>query len=169
VQYQVVYDASHEGYAWWWLAIPLFMILIALGGLRSRKTANLPNAEMADGCVVLFGFFFIMFALCAGIIGFLFSYNSYYAAQQTMQQGRAAVVEGTVEDFISQPPFDRKVESFTVHGVHFEYAAASAGVGFHNTSTHGGPINRNGIQVRIHYFVDPASHQNVILKLEVAR
>jgi hypothetical protein len=170
MEYQVVYDASQEGYSWWWLLIPILLIIVGIISWRRREALksriNLPIVADALGSSALgCG---LLLIVCLTIIGFLVSYTSYSNAQQILQTGEIQVVEGQVENFIPQPAFDNGVESFTVNGVGFKYSAATISHGFNQSSTHGGPINRNGIQVRISYY-DDQSGDNVILKLEVAQ
>jgi hypothetical protein len=76
--------------------------------------------------------------------------------------GNYEVVQGQVEQFSPMPYEGHADESFVVKGKKFEYSDYSGVTGFHNTSSHGGPI-RQGLQVRISYVDD------TIIKLEVKK
>src|SRR5207253_555473 len=105
----------------------------------------------------------IVSASCLVICGFLGSFANYRQAQEVLREGKTQVVEGIVHDFTPQPPADKGLESFMVNGIKFEYSVATITPGFNNVSTHGGPINKNGIQARIHYTKDPSTNRNMIL------
>ena len=165
MDYQVVYDFSQQSYAWWWLAIPLFLVLGFIVILQRQREMRLPLPARSIGALAAgLG---LVFSLCFGLLAFGGSFANYWQNQQVLQQGRAKVVEGVVEDFSPQPRGDNGVESFTVNGVKFDYSVAEITAGFNNSSTHGGPIDRNGLQVRIHYTTDASTGRNTILKLEL--
>ena len=72
------------------------------------------------------------------------------------------VIEGIVENFDPMPWSGHKMESFTVHGVKFEYSDYRNTPGFNNATSKGGPI-REGLPVKISYT------GNTILKLEISK
>jgi len=75
-------------------------------------------------------------------------------------------VEGLTEDFKLPPEGSNHFESFTVNGVRFRYSDYVIIQGYHTTSKKGGPINRNGLLVRIGY--KHINGENVIIKLEIS-
>jgi hypothetical protein len=77
------------------------------------------------------------------------------------------VVEGEIENFHPMPKAGKENESFTVNGIFFKYSDYTISYGFNNSSTLGGPLRRNGQQVRISYISDDDG--NKILKLELAK
>ena len=89
------------------------------------------------------------------------TYREYQAASTALNDGRAAVVEGQVSQFEPMPVTGHTLESFCVEGHCFSYADSVSSIGFHNTSSHGGPI-KSGLSVRVSYV------GNTILRLEVA-
>ena len=56
-------------------------------------------------------------------------------------------------------------ESFTINNIKFRYSDFNNWGGFNKTSSHGGPINKNGQYIRISYFKD--DNENIICKLEI--
>ncbi len=121
-----------------------------------------------------FGSRLILTLVIFGAIGWIFvagwgTLADYNTTWRMLADGRAQVVEGPVANFTPQPTGDHGVESFTVANVPFTYGAASLEPGFRTASTHGGPINKDGINVRIHYCADPQAGRNVILRLEIRK
>jgi len=78
-----------------------------------------------------------------------------------MREGRYSIVEGPVTDFVPMPNEGHSYESFTVQGRRFTYSDYEVTSGFHNSTSHGGPI-RQGLYVRVTYM------GNLILRLQVA-
>ncbi len=75
-------------------------------------------------------------------------------------------LEGLTEDFEAPQEGSNHFESFTVNGVKFRYSDYFITKGYHTTSKKGGPIDRNGLMVRIGY--THIDGENVILKLEIS-
>ena len=171
MEYQTVYDVTQQGYNWWWLLIPAFILAVAIAAWKAREKfgpqLNLPNYAKVIGSFA-FGLILLL-TLCITTLGFTVSYTGYVNAKQILQTGKAQLVEGRVENFAPQPASDNGVESFTVSSVKFQYSIATILHGFNKSSTHGGPINRDGIQVRVHYYYDQSENSNVILQLEVMK
>ena len=74
------------------------------------------------------------------------------------------IAEGYVTKFHPMPVEGHEHESFMLDGQHFEYSDYQTSFGFNNTSSHGGPISKNGQYLRISY-VKSGNH-NTILKIE---
>jgi hypothetical protein len=171
MEYQTVYDVTQQGYNWWWLLIPAFILAVGLASWKAREKfgpqLKLPGYARAIGSFALgLG---VLLTICISTLGLTVSYIGYVNAKQILETGKAQLVEGLVENFAPQPAFDNGVESFTVSNVKFEYSIAWISHGFNKSSTHGGPIDRDGIQVRIHYYYDQSENRNVILQLEVMK
>src|SRR6476659_8339321 len=115
--FTTVFDASTQGYAWWWLIIPacLVLILAAIFLQRKRLASRLPLRFRAWG--LLLSLFALAFAALVSTCAFIGSYSSYSAAQALLRNGDTKIVEGIVENYTPQPAFDNGVESFTVDGV----------------------------------------------------
>jgi hypothetical protein len=75
-------------------------------------------------------------------------------------------VEGLTEDFEAPQEGSNHFESFIVNGVKFRYSDYLIIKGYHTTSKTGGPIDRNGLMVRIGY--THVNGENIILKLEIS-
>lgn len=90
------------------------------------------------------------------------TYYAYQSAATALEQGRASVVQGRVSRFKPMPVTGHAMEYFCVESHCFTYADAVESIGFHNTSSHGGPIKPD-LPVRVTYI------GNTIVRLEVAR
>jgi hypothetical protein len=90
------------------------------------------------------------------------TYLKYRSLSRALQDGRAAVVEGPVEQFVPMPYTGHSMERFSVAGIRFAYSDYVITGGFNNTSSHGGPI-RLGRFVRITYVGED------IVRLEICR
>ena len=75
------------------------------------------------------------------------------------------VVVGKTADYALNEYSGQFFESFNVGGINFEYSDYVSKLGFHKTAKSGGPINGNGLQVRISYVSRDSI--NFILKLEM--
>ena len=88
---------------------------------------------------------------------FIFTYSEYSACKRVMENKTYEEVEGFVENFHSSDIYIQKsryvAESFSVNGVHFEYASNIETTGFNQTKSNGGPIDE-GKYVRIRYYED---------------
>jgi hypothetical protein len=108
----------------------------------------------------LFGWIFLSFAVFWTLLSFTTTYGEYLTTIFALRGGRCAVVEGRVTEFVPMPYSGHSEESFTVGGHRFAYSDYVVTTGFHNTSSHGGPIHE-GLYVRITYL------GNLIVRLEV--
>ena len=156
--YVVVFDLAEVGYRQW--TFPAFGLpFLAVGALLVRYRNKVATAAPAWARAA-FSFFFFGFALLWITVSFVSTYGEYRTLRSALEEGRAAVAEGPVEDFVPMPDEGHAMESFTVAGESFEYSDYVVTTGFNNTSSHGGPI-QPGRQVRITHF---GGH---ILRLEV--
>ena len=161
-----MYDAAQAGPNWWWLLIPALLLGIVAAIWLQRGRFRLPGPlEAFRAVVLLVAFLFVLSCTCITVASTVDSYSKVVQLSAENMQ----VVEGTVQDFTPQSLRDKGVESFTVNGIRFEYSSSTLAPGFKQTSTHGGPINRNGLAVRIHSVSDTSSGRNIILKLEIGR
>jgi hypothetical protein len=151
--YEVVFEYT---IAWWPLAVLAAGLLVAfLVGVAARK----PWARSS-----------------AWVIGILLSmlifrqvlsdWNEYSLVEHGFADGRIHVVEGVVDQFVPEPFEGHRDESFVVDTVRFTYSQYVDRGGFHNSSSHGGPIQED-LPVRIHYI--PSTPYPRILKVEVKR
>jgi hypothetical protein len=116
--------------------------------------------------VVILG---VLFTACGTIVALGVSIGNYAQSRQIIIADTAQVVEGPVEDFTPESNLRKGSESFTVKETKFEYSSAEITPGFNHTSVNGGPITENGLQVRIHYYLDKSTDRNIIVKLEIRK
>jgi len=67
-------------------------------------------------------------------------YFEYLKYKEALISNKTHVIQGYIKDFIPMPYHGHSQESFRVNSVKFEYSDFSDVIGFHNTSSHGGPI-----------------------------
>jgi hypothetical protein len=161
MEYRVVYDFSRESYAWWGLLVSLGIVIIALFSWSRR--AYIPGPTWWRSLATPMAVAVIAFTVCGTTYGLAASFSKYNDAQQILREDRAIVIEGPVENL----KYERAIESFTVDGITFDYANADTSPGFHTTSQNGGPINKNGLYVRVHYAYISGDPKPSILKLEI--
>ena len=109
----------------------------------------------------VFLFAFVLFGIALAVTGGSGMRSEYMRHRQALESGDFVVVEGVVEHFVPAPPEGHKNEEFDVGGRHYSYSDYVVVPAFHQTRSHGGPINE-GLQVRI---ADFGGH---ILRLEVS-
>lgn len=131
------------------------MIIVATGGLLLL---------VSKGKGDLGGFAFIYFggALLLTIAAFAGSYYQYSSLVTAERAGQVSVVEGLVTNFKPAPERSHSRERFCVASKCFEYSHNTPMGGFIDIKSQGGPIIKDGLQVRV-AFVD-----NTIVRLEVA-
>lgn len=157
----MVFDATGQGPDWRPTAFGLIFVVIGIA-LMSELKAPAPRfmARSPGWFAPLFlGFALVWTGLASAAV-----WNQWSAVHSAIEQG-APVVEGPVENFHPMPAAGHDDEHFTVGGVYFAYSDYAVTPGFHNSSSHGGPI-RAGLHVRIHYA--PGVESPNIVKLEVA-
>jgi len=92
--------------------------------------------------------------------------KEYYETRDIYNNGEYKTIEGKIENFDPMPYSGHMHESFTLNGVSLDYSDFDESYyGFNNTASHGGPIKRNGQQVRLSYITH--EDRNVILKVEL--
>lgn len=85
--------------------------------------------------------------------------------KEILETKKYNVIEGVVKDYFVREVANQIFESFTINGVKFEYSDNIIIDGFHQTAKNGGPIDRNGLRVRVSYITK--NNKNTILKLEM--
>lgn len=75
----------------------------------------------------------------------------YYECTDALESKTYSTVTGYVHDFSPMPKEGHKYESFTVEGIKFQYSDFKPSCGFHNSKSHGGPIDE-GKYVKINYY-----------------
>ncbi len=107
-----------------------------------------------------------IFACCFGILWLcLAGFSVVHKASRELTaytNGDYQVVEGKVSNFRPMPYEGHQDECFSVQDERFCYSDYMVTAGFHNATSHGGPI-RSGLPVRIAYI------GNTILRLEIPK
>lgn len=156
VPYTTVYQISQRIPDWPFACIgliPLAVGLVTIWGKRRFKWSQ-PHWLFAILSSV-FGLFWI------GFVG-TWVLSSDWQAFTAYQKGDYQTVEGAVYDFRPMPYEGHQDECFSVQNQRFCYSDYEIAPGFHNTTSHGGPI-REGLAVRIAY------RDGRILRLDVPR
>ena len=150
--YRVVFDIAEAGYQWQSLTIGLAPIaaatlVILLGMLFDKR-----NRRPAIILLILFS--------SATMVVFAATFYRYASLVQGKRAGRVAIVEGAVNNF--KPGGSHRRESFCVESSCFEYSRNAPMDGFINAESQGGPIIKDGLQVRVTHVA------GTIVRLEVA-
>jgi hypothetical protein len=103
----------------------------------------------------------LIFACAWTIVGYALLFEVRNIGEGELCDPKLQIVEGSVENFVPMPYGGHAYESFDVSGHHFSYSDYVLSAGFHNASSHGGPI-KAGLRVRLSYL------GNDILRVEVA-
>lgn len=163
MDYKTVFEVTDKGFDMITL-MPLLFIVIGVGISWFNIKYNKSKSPKRNFTIV-FGFIFSGFALVMLLSTVPSSLANRNKTQKIFENQEYQVVEGTIEDFHPMPHSGHDVESFTVNGVYFEYSDYMLVYGFNNTASHGGPLKRNGQQVRLSYI--SVNGDNRILKIEL--
>jgi hypothetical protein len=154
MQYTVVYEVA-ASQDLWFITPGVLFLAIGAAGVAWRRYFESRAVGVAAFGLLGFAVLWLTLALVAVLGG-----SARLAG--ALEEGRCAVVEGEVADFVPAPYQGHAMESFTVAGQRFEYSDYVISPGFHQSASHGGPI-RAGRRVRIHHV------GNDIARLEVGR
>ena len=164
MNYRLAFDITQQPFDWSPIYIGLAFVLVGfLMLVASRQVSTLTKRSLAY--VRIFASIFLVFALTWSLLVYLFQSSTYQRYRTAIQSGEYIVVEGPVENFVPMPYEGHAYETFTVHGVRYQYSDYEVTGAFNQTSSHGGPI-RSGIYVRILSTSD-GEEANRILRLEV--
>lgn len=163
MDYKTVFEITDKAFDMITL-MPLLFVVIGVGiswfNIKYNKSKS-PKRKFT----IVFGFIFSGFALVMLLLTVPSSLANRNRTQKIFENQEYQVVEGKIEDFHPMPHSGHDVESFTVNGVYFEYSDYMLVYGFNNTASHGGPLKRNGQQVRLSYIT--VDGDNRILKIEL--
>jgi hypothetical protein len=153
--YNVAFDVAQTGSRHlWFLAPSVFFLALGVILFVFRKRASGVGKFFAY-MMLPFAAFWTLASSCSLLAG-------YSSLASALRSGRCQVAEGEITQFHPMPAQGHEWESFVVGSKRFEYSDFVLSPGFHNTSSHGGPI-REGLRVRIHYL------GNDIARLEIAK
>ncbi len=170
MNYQVIFDITQQSFPWWAFALLTLLILVGVVGVVRPQSLRPKNhsAQIVTRLMAAIMLVVVIPTTTNSLLNGLRQYAYYHSLLQ--QPGAYSVLEGTVEDFTPAPYTGSNSDSFIVNRVKFEYSDADLSPGFNQLSQNGGPINRDGILVRISYIADTDyPHRNRILRLEIKR
>jgi hypothetical protein len=164
MQFETIYEVTQPNFTEWGF-VGIGLLFIAIGGLLvfapDLMQRVLPGGLQGRGRRI-FSWVFLSFATFWTIIAVAgFNVRDSWL-RNAFSTGRYRTVAGVIRNFHPMPYTGHAIETFDVEGAHFEYSDYVMSGGFHQTSSHGGPI-REGLYVRISYV------GNVIVKLEIGR
>lgn len=163
MDYKTVFEITEKGLDMFFF-MPILFILIGIGISWFNIKYNKSTSSKKQFTIV-FGFIFSGFALLFLLATLPSELSTRKETKQIFENKEYKVVEGQIENFHPMPHSGHDMESFTVNGVYFEYSDFVVHYGFNNTASHGGPIKRNGQQVRLSYITK--NGDNRILKIEL--
>ena len=161
IQYVTVFDVLRTAFQWQWTAYGLVSIAICLA---LPKLMRIFGTRKPRWRVTWMPRFLLGFAIVSTLLVLIATSVDYLRATDALRNKKTSVVEGLVTEFSPMPYTGHRLESFVVRGIRFAYADAVITAGFHNTTSHGGPIYE-GLPVRIWYIV--GSNGPEILRLDV--
>jgi hypothetical protein len=135
------YNIGQFWSAYLMLGITLFLVLISCI-IRKYFRKDFPLVRF----IIMAGFMFIWVS-----VALFTSINEYITFKKALIENKYQVVEGYVENFNPMPYEGHQSESFKVKGIKFEYSDYVSTYAFHNSKSHGGPIDE-GKYVKIYYF-----------------
>ena len=157
MDYKTVYDFSIASFKIGWIII-LVVILFSIPiyfGLRDKKSKK---------NIIAIGYFIFISIIFLGLVKV--QLIDFYKTKSLYKEGKYKIIEGTTEQFVPVGPAGKRKESFYINDVFFNYSHFDSSYnGFNKTSLIGGPINKNGQQVRLCYITKDT--RNIILKIEL--
>jgi hypothetical protein len=139
----------------------VFVVVGALRVFRPEMLTTIGFQGLQGKPGLWFGWFGLVFASLWTAVAGIGIAGGNIRAIHDLKAGRCQVLEGPVENFRPLPIGAHGFESFSVHGVSFQYSDGVVIPGFNNTASHRGPI-RQGLWVRL------CERDGQILRLEVA-
>ena len=160
MNYKTVFEITDKGL---YPILFVFLILLFVGvgvlwfTIRGNSEMKIPK--------IIFGSIFTVFALLMFLAELPSTVTTKSNTNKMYENREFQIVEGVVEKFHPMPYSGHEQESFIVNGVYFEYSDFLVHYAFNNTASHGGPIYKNGQQVRLSYI--NSGGVNKILKIEL--
>ncbi|WP_430405478.1 hypothetical protein [Fluviicola sp.] len=164
MKYKTVFQITDKGFDLI-LLTPILFLIIGLGILWFNIKYNKTKSSKRTFAIV-FGSIFSSFSLIAIILIVPSIFSDRNRTKKIFENKEYKVVEGKIEQFHPMPKEGHDSEHFLVNGVYFEYSDFELVYGFNNTSSHGGPLKRNGQEVRLSYRTTK-NGENRILKVEL--
>ncbi|WP_058185393.1 hypothetical protein [Terracidiphilus gabretensis] len=155
-QYHTVFEIGLNSIDWSFARVGVALFVVGIGVIWLSRRYHWQRFSRR-----LLGYFLVLFSLIwlMGTLGF--PYSQYRRLASTYRSGGYSMVEGEVDDFKPMPYEGHTDECFSVSFKRFCYSDFDSTAGFHNSSSHGGPI-KQGIYARVFYI------GNTIVRLDVA-
>lgn len=164
MNYQTVYDFSEEPIQLVWFA-PLLFLFIGIGNLIYNFRGRKKNPQFKHVFIVGGVLFTVIGGLASLTIPMLLNRHMDLKSEYANKQFKT--IEGVVSGFKQSSPNGNGRDEFSVDSLTFNYSNYNHGTGFCQIASKNGPINRNGLQVRVGYI--KKGNELLILKLEIAR
>ena len=169
MEYITIYEYTATGNKLLYL-IPLVLFILFGFGLVYYVKKYFKTYSIFRQILLYFGYILLGFSLIFAVVT-LIKLPSMISKEKELQElvknENYKIVEGLTKNFKSSEEGAGHFESFSVKGIEFRYSDHINIQGFHKTAGNGGPINKNGLQVKIGY--TKIDNKNVILKLEIAK
>lgn len=164
MKYKTVFQITDKEFDWI-LLTPVLFLIIGLGMVWFNIKYNKTKSSKRTSAIVL-GSIFSGFSLIAILLILPGTFRTINKTKRIIENKEYKVVEGEIEQFHPMPKAGHEKEHFLVNGVYFEYSDFELVYGFNNTASHGGPLRRNGQEVRLSYRTTK-NGENRILKVEL--
>lgn len=164
MNYKTVFLVTDEGFDLV-LLVPILFLIIGIGIIWFYVKYKKVKSSKRTSAIV-FGSIFSSISLIAAILILPDTFRTINKTKRIIENKEYKVVEGKIEQFHPMPKAGHEKEHFLVNGVYFEYSDFELVYGFNNTASHGGPLRRNGQEVRLSYRTTK-NRENRILKVEL--
>lgn len=155
IVYQAEFRIMYE-----YLLFPIIFLVLGLVSLRLRKNKYLFNKKMALIFGLLMGF--------ASILSSIFfvgrTISNYENIIQPYEQEESIKIEGYVENLVLYKSIGSGTDEFEINGVTF-IIGNDLYSGLQKTAVEGGPINQEGMYLRIEYV--ELNYMNIIVHLDL--
>lgn len=165
MDYKTVFEITDKGFEMITL-MPLLFVIVGIGiswfNIKYNKSTS-PKRKHT----IVFGFIFSGFALIMLLLAVPCSIANRNKTKEIYENKEYKIIEGVIENFHPMLNSGHNSESFNVDGVYFEYSDFLLQYEFNKTASHGGPLKRNGQEVRLSYIT--VNGENRILKIELKK
>ena len=163
MHYSIIFDVTQTGFRQWSaLVVAMVFGCSPIAIIFYKRWAWWRALDKR----IKFVFFLSGWICLIGSWGFFTSYPNYRHLQTAMKHSECAVTEGIVTELknTTRSRSSGVAETFVVNGLRFSYRDGSAQNGFNQIG-----IIRNGIQVRIFYYIGDNPVSKDIARLEIAQ
>lgn len=166
MHYKTVFQVTDKGFDMI-IFVPVLLLFIGLGLMWFNIKYNKIKSTKRTTAIVI-GSIFSCISLIVTISFIPATIADRNKTKRIFENKEYKVIEGKLENFHPMPKEGHDKESFEVKGVFFEYSDFELIYGFNNTASHGGPLQKNGQEVRLSYITNKKG-ENRILKVELKK